>query len=203
MQVTGVHQVMLEVTIAEISRSVVKSFGINFNWVNSQGEFFIGVIGALASWRDSDLNSGGGGGDTGGIFRPGGPIGVNTASANAAFRFNAPYGQVTGVVDFLKGNGLIKILAEPTASFLAGGEFPIPQVDRFGNTGVIYRPFGIELAFTPVVLNKDRISIKVMPSISDLLFQLIFQGPTCRDCRRERLPRLWSWEMVRALPLQA
>jgi len=179
MQVTGIHQVMLEVTIAEISRSVVKSFGINFNWVNSQGEFFIGVIGALASWRDSDLNSAGGD-DTGGQFRLGGPVGANTASANAAFRFNAPYGQVTGVVDFLKGNGLIKILAEPnlialsgqTASFLAGGEFPIPQVDRFGNTGVIYRPFGIELAFTPVVLNQDRISIKVMPAVSDLDYSI-------------------------------
>lgn len=179
MQVTGVHQVMLEVTIAEVSRSVVKSYGINFNWVNDQGEFFIGVIGALASWRDSDLNAGGGS-DTGGLFSPKGPVGANTASANAAFRFNAPYGQVTGIVDFLKGNGLIKILAEPnlialsgqTASFLAGGEFPIPQVDRFGNTGVTYKAFGIELAFTPTVLNEDRISIKVMPSVSELDFSI-------------------------------
>ena len=179
MQVSGVHQVMLEVTIAEVSRSVVKSLGINFNWVNSKGEFFIGVIGALAGWRDSDVNQGSGA-EEGGQFYPGGPVGANTASANAAFRFNAPYGQVTGIVDFLKGNGLIKILAEPnlialsgqTASFLAGGEFPIPQVDRFGNTGVIYRPFGIELAFTPTVLNEDRISIKVAPAVSDLDYSI-------------------------------
>lgn len=175
LQVSGVHQVMLEVTIAEISRSVVKSLGINFNWVNDQGEFFIGIIGALASLRESDLNAAGGG-EEGGGFRPGGPVGANPASSNAALRFNAPYGQVTGVIDFLKGNGLIKILAEPnlialsgqTASFLAGGEFPIPQVDRFGNTGVVYRPFGIELAFTPTVLSQDKISIKVLPAVSEL-----------------------------------
>jgi pilus assembly protein CpaC len=179
LQVAGVHQVMLEVTIAEISRSVAKTLGVNFNWINDRGEFFIGTIGAISSLRESDINAGGGG-DTGGIFGMRGPVGANTASSNAAFRWNASYGQVTGIIDYLKGNGLIKILAEPnlialsgqTASFLAGGEFPIPEVDRFGNTGVTYRTFGIELAFTPTVLNQDKISIKVLPAVSELDYSI-------------------------------
>jgi pilus assembly protein CpaC len=160
LQVGGVHQVMLEVTIAEMSRSTAKKLGINFGWVNDNGEFLVSLIGGLAD------------------FQTEGSVGVLEGSGPSAI-FGAQTsnnGRITGVVDFLKGNGLIKILAEPTlialsgqtASFLAGGEFPVPQVDRFGNVGVVYRNYGIELAFTPTVLSQDRIGLRVVPAVSEL-----------------------------------
>ena len=84
--------------------------------------------------------------------------------------------QWTGIIDVLKGEGLIKILAEPTlitvsgqtASFLAGGEFPVPELDDEGNMGVEYRSYGIELAFTPTVLSEKKIAIKVAPAVSEI-----------------------------------
>jgi pilus assembly protein CpaC len=84
--------------------------------------------------------------------------------------------QWTGIIDVLKGEGLIKILAEPTlialsgqtASFLAGGEFPIPEIDDEGNIGVTYKSYGIELSFTPTVLNEKKIALKVTPAVSEI-----------------------------------
>jgi pilus assembly protein CpaC len=55
---------------------------------------------------------------------------------------------------------------------LAGGEFPIPEIDDEGNVGVEYRSFGVELAFTPTVLSKDKISMKVVPAVSELDFTI-------------------------------
>ena len=88
--------------------------------------------------------------------------------------------QWTGIFDFLKGNQLIKVLAEPTlialsgqtANFLAGGEFPIPSIDDEGNVGVEFKPYGVNLMFTPTVLSEKRIAIKVQPVISELDFSI-------------------------------
>ena len=83
---------------------------------------------------------------------------------------------VNAAIDALAEEGLVNVLAEPnltalsgeTASFLAGGEFPIP-IDN-GNNGLTieFKEFGISLAFTPTVLSADRISLKVRPEVSDL-----------------------------------
>ena len=161
----GVHQVMLEVTIAEMSRSVAKKLGINWAWINNRGEAFVNILGGLGQWRDSGGGSLEFDASTGlaGLFR-----GKSTLGGHD--------GTFLSVIDFLKGNGLIKILAEPTlislsgqtASFLAGGEFPIPEIDDEGNVGVRYKSFGVELAFTPTVLSNNKISMKVMPAVSEL-----------------------------------
>jgi pilus assembly protein CpaC len=164
--VTGVHQVMLEVTIAEMSRTDAKNMGINWSWFNDRGEGFINILGGLGSFI------------TEGAFS--GFDGSANALARGKTTLGGHDGTFTGVIDFLKGNGLIKILAEPTlialsgqtASFLAGGEFPIPEIDDEGNVGVEFRSFGIELAFTPTVLNQNRISMKVTPAVSELDFTL-------------------------------
>ena len=55
-----------------------------------------------------------------------------------------------------------------TASFLAGGRFPIPQSSGFGEVSVTYQSFGVELSYTPTVLSNGRISIRVRPSVSDI-----------------------------------
>jgi pilus assembly protein CpaC len=160
----GVHQVMLEVTIAEMSRSVAKKLGINWAWINNRGEAFVNILGGLAQWNDSSSS-----------------LAYDDSSGLAAlFRGQTKDGTFLGVIDFLKGNGLIKILAEPTlislsgqtASFLAGGEFPIPEIDDEGNVGVKYKSFGVELAFTPTVLSNNKISMKVMPAVSELDFTI-------------------------------
>ena len=159
LKVAGVHQVMLEVKFAEISRTATNSLGINWNWINQGGEFAVNVLGGTASTVSGAL--------TGSLA---------SSISSGAFRFMSGANQWTGIIDVLKGEGLIKILAEPTlialsgqtSSFLAGGEFPIPQIDDEGNVGVEYRSFGIELAFTPTVLSEKKIAIKVTPAVSEL-----------------------------------
>jgi pilus assembly protein CpaC len=84
---------------------------------------------------------------------------------------------VNTMVNALNQDGLIKILAEPnltamsgeTASFLAGGEFPILIPATLGSAPTVeFKPFGVALAFTPVVLNSGRISLRVRPEVSQL-----------------------------------
>ena len=81
--------------------------------------------------------------------------------------------------DLAETDGLVTLLAEPnltalsgeTASFLAGGEFPIPQSSGFGQVSVDYKQYGVSLAFTPTVLADGRISMRVRPEVSQLSSQ--------------------------------
>jgi pilus assembly protein CpaC len=83
---------------------------------------------------------------------------------------------VLGTLDLLQNDGVITTLAEPnltalsgeTASFLAGGEFPIPVSQALGAVTVEYKQYGVGLAFTPVVLADGRISMRVRPEVSQL-----------------------------------
>ncbi|HKJ30570.1 MAG TPA: type II and III secretion system protein family protein [Balneolales bacterium] len=165
LNVSGGQQVMLEVRVAEMTKRVIKRLGINFSVLNSAGEFGVSLLGGLSTFTD---------GVTG-----------YSDNATALIRNISPGGntQYTGIIDFLKGNGLVKILAEPnlialsgqTANFLAGGEFPIPSIDQFGNIGVDFKPYGVELAFTPTVLSEKRIAIKVEPIVSELDYNVATQ----------------------------
>lgn len=167
-EVGGVHQVMLEVRIAEMSKSLVKRLGINFNYVDG-GEFGISTLGGLSQLVKPEAAN----------LDSGGPFGLLVSPAvNALFRFNAGGATWTGFVDALKEDGLVKILAEPTlvtlsgqtANFLAGGEFPVPVPQGLGTVAVEYKPFGVGLSFSPTVLSKDKINIKVTPEVSELDF---------------------------------
>jgi pilus assembly protein CpaC len=81
-------------------------------------------------------------------------------------------------VDALKQHNLVKVLAEPTlialsgreASFLAGGEFPIPVPQALGVVTISYKSFGVGLVFTPTVLSPNKINMTVAPEVSDLDF---------------------------------
>ncbi len=83
---------------------------------------------------------------------------------------------VGAALDLAENNGLVSMLAEPnltalsgeTASFLAGGEFPIPISQQLGTVTVEYKQFGVSLAFTPTVLSDGRISMRVRPEVSQL-----------------------------------
>jgi len=152
----GIQQVMLEVRVAEMSRSIGKRLGINFAYV--QGEtFFLNLLGNLASSSD---------------------IGGAASSVNSIFRFTHRSSTWTGFVDALKEDGLIKILAEPTlitlsgeeAYFLAGGEFPVPVPQGLGTAAIEFKDFGVGLTFTPTVLSDGKINIRVAPEVSELDF---------------------------------
>jgi len=152
-EVGGVHQVMLEVTVAEVSRESLKRMGVDFSLVHEGGEFALGFLGSRLGGR----------GDADGLLR------LETSADRTL--------QWTSIFDMLQEEGLAEILAEPslialsgqTASFLAGGEFPIPERDADGEIGSVdFRPYGVELAFTPTVLSRDRIAINVVPVVSEL-----------------------------------
>jgi pilus assembly protein CpaC len=167
LEVSGVHQVMLEVRVAEMSRSLIRRLGFNFSYLSGSGSNFgLSLLGSLTSLPKEGW--------------PGNPLGVSTR-ASYLFRFTGHGGTTwTGVVDALKEDGLLKILAEPTlitlsgktANFLAGGEFPIP-VPQSGLTNTItieYKPFGVGLNFSPTVLSSKKISMQVSPEVSELDF---------------------------------
>jgi pilus assembly protein CpaC len=83
---------------------------------------------------------------------------------------------IATAIDLAENDGLVTTLAEPnltalsgeTASFLAGGEIPIPLSQGLGSVSIEYKQYGVSLAFTPTVLNGDRISMRVRPEVSQL-----------------------------------
>ena len=170
LHVGGVQQVMVAVRVAEINRSVGKEIGINFAWSGANGS----SIGATLLNKLTSLTSiGQMGGTNSGTFTQGLSTGIN------AFVGGASSGLVwAAFFDFLKQQGLGKILAEPNlvatsgqeASFLAGGEFPIPVPSGLGTVSIEYKKFGVALVFTPTVLDNDKISLRVNPEVSELDF---------------------------------
>lgn len=183
LQVAGVQQVMLEVRAAEMSRSLTKRLGINFNYARG-GNFGVSLLSGLTQLVDPDdahLTV-----PTDGSYGAG-PLGIFASpTVNALFRFNSGSTTWTGFIDALKDDGLVKILAEPTlialsgktANFLAGGEFPVPVPQGLGTVAIKYKSFGVRLSFTPTVLSENKININVEPEVSELDFATAvqFQG---------------------------
>lgn len=166
-------QVQTDIQIAEVSRNTLRQIGFNFA-SNSPGKSAIGVS---APGRSAGISGLGGGlsllSNTG--FQPIGDafnLVVSDSSKNTA-----------GFLSILERRGLMRILAQPslvamsgqTATFLAGGEFPIPVTQgggAGGNTAITiqFKQFGIQLSLTPTVLSRDRIVLKIAPSVSELDF---------------------------------
>lgn len=166
------NQVSLQVRVAEVQHNVVKELGINWDALGKVGSLALGfAVGSPVA--------------VAGTF--GGPVNVRNAGVGGTTdsligEFNTPNQHFDSVIDALDQSGLVNILAEPnltamsgeTASFLAGGEFPIPVPQTQGSAGggttitVQYKPFGVALAFTPVVLAGGRISLRVRPEVSQL-----------------------------------
>jgi pilus assembly protein CpaC len=163
-------QVMTTVKIAEVGRSTMRRYGLH---------------GSRASGNTS-----------GGLFAPGSLSGVEqTGGSGGGIEFlqtlpiqNAfnlvladPGRGLLGVISLLEGKGLVRVLAEPsllamsgqTATYLAGGEFPVPVSQGGASAGGIsiqYKEFGVRLAISPTVLARERIAMKVAPEVSDLDF---------------------------------
>ncbi len=167
MQVSGVHQVMLEVRVAEMSSTLTKRLGINFTALGDGAFFGLNLFNDLIAIDELMIEDGLP------TLRT-----ILSSSINSVLQFDAGGVTVTGFLDALKSDGLVKILAEPTlvalsgqeASFLSGGEFPILVPQNNDTISVEFRPFGVALRFTPTVLSPERISIQVSPEVSELDF---------------------------------
>jgi pilus assembly protein CpaC len=164
-------QVQIDTKIVELSRRALRQAGINFSRVSNNSVVSVSPPGVLS-----------------GVSRNG-ASGFLLDSASGFLPLSQAFNMVYGnagenllvTVSVLEQNGLAHTLAEPTlvalsgqsASFLAGGELPIP-VTQSGSGGnaitVEFKPFGIRLMVTPTVLDGDRIALKVAPEVSELDF---------------------------------
>lgn len=152
------HQVMLEVRFVEATRDAVKNLGVGL--LVQQGNNFVG-------------------GSQSNLFPPNvsDPLTTLTNAGLAATGFGTIGSTaINAKIDALEENGVIRTLAEPnlvamsgdTASFLAGGEFPIPIAQDEGQISITFRQFGVSLAFTPTVLDDGIINLKVAPEVSQI-----------------------------------
>jgi pilus assembly protein CpaC len=160
--VRGRDQVMLKVTVAEVQRDVVKQLGIDLNGSINYGTAVVNF---------NQVNP----------FSASGQALTNSSIASAVTNGGT---SVTATLRAMERAGVIRTLAEPnltaisgeTATFMAGGEFPIPNGLSCDTTKsppvcqsqVEFKKFGVSLVFTPVVLAEGRISLKVMTEVSDL-----------------------------------
>jgi pilus assembly protein CpaC len=169
--------------VAEVSRSLTKQLGFNWNAVASTGSFAFGLAtgrGLLPTNGVTPLQSG-----INSLFNRATPLSGVTQSAtpNAFFgSLNTNRASVNTLIDALAEEGVVTILAQPNltaesgqkASFLAGGEFPIPISQASASQGstatitIEFKKFGVIVDFVPTVLSSDRISIKVRPEVSEL-----------------------------------
>ena len=151
-------QVMLKVKVAEVNRSLIKQIGINLLSGDSTSGFKFGL--AQGSAIDPADGS---------VLIP--EIGTTARMAGKLFGMN-----IISALELAEKDGLVTVLAEPnltalsgeTASFLAGGEFPVPISQSLGSVTIEYKQYGVGLAFTPYVLADGRISMRVRPEVSEL-----------------------------------
>jgi len=156
------NQIQIQVRFAEVSREADKRFGINWENALNAGSFVFGL--ETGSQFFTSVGSA--------ITRT--TVGDDLNDA-LNFGFNDGNVSVNGMIDALAKNNLVTILAEPTltamsgetASFLAGGEFPIP-IPNGDNITIEWKQYGVSLAFTPTILNGNRINLHVRPEVSQL-----------------------------------
>ncbi|GIT89924.1 general secretion pathway protein [Jannaschia pagri] len=149
MTVGGTQQVQLKVRFAEMSRNLSKEIGAS-----------LGIGG-------TDLNGSSYSGSTGNVANNVGSLQLNFGTASLNFNV---------LLQALEDKGVVRTLSEPnltalsgqSASFLAGGELPVPQVDAEGNVGVTFKPFGVSLNFTPTVVDDDIINLVMQSEVSSV-----------------------------------
>ncbi|MCB1335852.1 MAG: general secretion pathway protein, partial [Roseivivax sp.] len=164
--VGGVQQVMLKVRFAEMQRSVSKSLQASLatggSIMNGDLGLEIGTGNATSSAAVDDVAT---------KLRPG-----TSAGGAMLMGFNSGGLEVGILLEALETKGMVRTLAEPNltalsgqqANFLAGGEYPVPVPQGDGTISIEYRPFGIELAFTPRVIDGDLVNLEMKASVSSI-----------------------------------
>ena len=161
--VRGRDQVMLKVTVAEVQRDIVKQMGVDLSANLNYGT-------AVVNFNNANP------------FTAYGRSLVNGNSAIGSFGGTGGVPAVTATLRAMESAGVVRTLAEPnltaisgeSATFIAGGEFPIPKgyscdpVTHVCTTQIDFKKFGISLNFTPIVLAEGRISLRVLTEVSEL-----------------------------------
>jgi pilus assembly protein CpaC len=186
LKVTTPQQVMLKVRFVEADREAARNLGVRWEFFKRSGNL-AGVVGTQTSTSKFFIKNTPfvvNGNNNGSVFDVvGGPAGVGSPFATIITQIlNNSSAKLDVVLSALEEQNVIRKLAEPnliamsgeTADFLAGGEYPVPVVSP-GNGGlatvtIIYKEFGVRLSFTPTVLARGVISLKLMPEVSELDF---------------------------------
>ena len=155
--------VQVDVRVVEFSRSVLKQIGLNILKQNNGftfGSFAPSALSSATFGASPSFNS--------------------TMPISSAFNlvFNSVTHGISADLSLMESNNLARVLAEPTlvalsgqsASFLAGGEIPVPVPQALGTVSIEYKPYGVGLMLTPTVLSPQRIALKVAPEASELDF---------------------------------
>jgi pilus assembly protein CpaC len=182
LRVVGSQQVMLKVRIAELNRTAMRRIGANFLGVDPRTG---GIVGSAIAGPTNFQGT---------IGQAGNLLPGNQLFGFSSLAPNGSYSTVFGIfqdanfefsLTALRQNGLLKILAEPNlvalngqlASFLAGGEFPVP-VPQVGAQGIAptitvrFREFGVRLGFVPYILDGNVIRLTVAPEVSNIDFTI-------------------------------
>jgi pilus assembly protein CpaC len=177
-EVTQPQQVMLEVRFVEATRTAGRDLGVQWNVFGSRQAANIGNRTANSGTAPFSLPAGG----------TQGPLATVTPLALAGtLSGSAPFGVIVSkmiaagvetdvIINALEQKGVARALAEPnlvalsgdTASFLAGGEYPVPVPGTLGQVSIDYKRYGVGLAFTPTVLGGGLINLKIEPEVSQL-----------------------------------
>ena len=169
MSVGGTQQVMLKVRFAEMSRSVRKSLSASLAVNGTSNNGNVGVLGGSNGYTsDSQISNlfDGASGTRPSIDGSAGALAIGVGAGSVEFAI---------LLEALESKGFIRTLAEPNltalsgqeASFLAGGEYPVPTANDNGNVSVEFKPFGISLAFTPRVIG-ENINLRLSAEVSGL-----------------------------------
>jgi pilus assembly protein CpaC len=162
MNVGGTQQVMLKVRFAEMQRSVSKNLSASLGMTGGAKMGMVGATGTLANQSKVNLKDG---------F-----LALKDGTQGAVgLGFTAGSLEFGVLLEALETKGVVRTLAEPNltamsgqeAKFLAGGEYPIPVSDN-GGVKIEYKPFGVQLAFTPTVLDDDVINLVIKASVSSI-----------------------------------
>ncbi|WP_025805879.1 type II and III secretion system protein family protein [Pseudomonas chlororaphis] len=156
-------QVQTDIRFVEVSRTKLKEAGTSI--FGKSGNFLFSSPGTVPNLRVTPGNIGG--------------LAPNILLNNGAYNIGFGGGNVLGLINALEGSGFAYTLARPSlvalsgqsASFLAGGEVPIPVPSSGSDSITIqYKEFGIRLTLTPTIVGNDRIALKVAPEVSELDF---------------------------------
>jgi len=191
-QVQQQQQVMLEVRFIEVDRSASRELGVQWNYF---GNSALANVGNQVSASKLPITQPGGAFQQPGVACSfstlcGGPnvnpgsLTLSPVTAAGVLSGSAPFGFLVGqlsnrlqvAVNALEEKGLARSLAEPnlvalsgdTASFLAGGQIPIPAVSSLGAVSFAYQKYGVGLSFTPTVLKDGAINLVIKPEVSEI-----------------------------------
>ncbi|MEO1138638.1 MAG: type II and III secretion system protein family protein [Pseudomonadota bacterium] len=166
MSVSGKQQVMLKVRFAEMQRTVSKALGTSLS-LDARSGSSVGAIGGSGTTNTQ----------TGVLSTLAGAIpNIQNNTGALAIGFDIGSAEIGILLEALEEKGVVRTLAEPNltalsgqeAKFLAGGEFPIPVAQDNGTTTIEFKPFGVELNFTPRVLDDDVINLEMAAAVSSL-----------------------------------